>query len=156
MSGFKKFRLSDGGMTLEGIFAKIMEEGNSEEESVRTKVRRGVLPDVLAYQYFDHCRRLTTPQPQFKVGDLITWKPGMRSHKWPVAGEPVVVTMILDQTVYETVDKNHGTPYWREPMDIKIGWIDPEGGEFLEFHADSRRYLLWTPDMMEDALQASE
>lgn len=148
----KRFMIA--GPDMEKILRAIAGNDDDDENHPRNKVRRDVLPAVLAYQYQDLCRQLTDVDraATFKVGDLITWKAGMRTHKWPVYGEPVVVTAVLPEPLFAEIENKHGTPYWREPLDIKIGWITPDTREFLEFYADSRRYRLWTQDMMEEVL----
>lgn len=80
---------------------------------------------------------LTEPQPTFKVGDLITWKDGLRNKR--LDGE-VVVTHVLAEPVLDTEGKP-GSPYFREPLDIKVGHLDDDG-DLIESHVDSRRFRL--------------
>lgn len=152
----RKFSLGEDGFSVEGFIAKLTGNGTDPDdpEDPRNKIRRDILPAVLAYQYQDHCRRLTDPTQlhKFQVGDLITWKRGMNTHRWPVRGEPVVVTAVLEKPRVVDDPSRHGTPYWHEELDIKVGYLSAKNGEFLEFHADSRRYQPWTPEMMEEAL----
>jgi hypothetical protein len=75
----------------------------------------------------------------FKTGDVVTWKSGLKNKKSPEYGNPAIVTRVLPIPI---ADKDRsGSPYFNEPLDIVIGILD-EDGDFLEYHADSRRFEL--------------
>lgn len=80
---------------------------------------------------------------EFKSGDLVMWKPGLKNRKHPEEGAPVVVVEVLPAPVVidgsEVMDS--GTPLYREPLDIKLGSIDPRGDEFMVYHYDSHRFM---------------
>lgn len=80
---------------------------------------------------------LTETQKAFKVGDLITWKDGLRNKRLDGV---LVVTQVLPEPVLDTEGKP-GNPYFREPLDIKVGHLD-EDGDLIESHVDSRRFRL--------------
>lgn len=74
----------------------------------------------------------------FSVGQLIKWKAGLKNTKFPQYGEPVIVRKVLDIPIKcSTVDT--GSPYFCDQLNIIIGTIASDG-DFLEFHADGRRY----------------
>lgn len=87
------------------------------------------------------CASLNSPN-DFKVGDLITWKEGMRNRKFPVDGDPCVVTAVLPEIVFGG-DEETGSMYYREPFNIKIGTFDRDG-DFIEHHVDGRRFTHYT------------
>jgi len=81
---------------------------------------------------------LLTNVEHFRVGDIITWKEGLRNKKHPEAGDPAIVVKVLDEPIYD-VASGAGSPYFNEPLQIIIGIID-EDGDFLCFHSDLRRF----------------
>ena len=77
---------------------------------------------------------LFTKKHEFRVGDIVEWKPGMENR---VSKGPFVVVEILPEIVMNT-EESAGITYFREPLDIVLGQIDEEG-DFIFFHYDSRR-----------------
>lgn len=75
---------------------------------------------------------------RFKPGDLVRWKPGLKSSRFPEYGEPVIVLDVLE-TVVLPPEKDHGPPFFREPLDFVYGTVRPDG-EFFAYHSDSRRF----------------
>lgn len=92
---------------------------------------------TLKEKLIEACGKLNEKN-EFKVGDLVEWKEGMKNKKRPEYGEAVIISAVtpgllnLDYT-------DGGTPYELEPLDIKIGVFN-ESGDFLEFAYDSRRF----------------
>ena len=92
---------------------------------------------TLKEKLIEACGKLNEKN-EFKVGDLVEWKEGMKNRNLPEYGEAVIITAVppgllsLDYT-------DGGTPYELEPRDIKIG-VFHESGDFLEFAYDSRRF----------------
>ena len=72
----------------------------------------------------------------FSVGDLVTWKPGLRNKA--TKSPPFVVVEVLLASIYDG-EANAGSPYFREPLDMVIGFLDREG-ELNCLHVDSRRF----------------
>lgn len=83
---------------------------------------------------------LLNEKHEFKIGDLVTWKPGMSSRNVPDEGHPAIVTRIYDTPIYDG-EKNSGNPHFREPLDIVCGVVREE--YFVEYHLDSRRLRPW-------------
>ena len=78
----------------------------------------------------------------FKPGDLVEWKPGLRNKRWPCVGQPSVVVGIMAEPILDhTVEA--GSNYFREPLDLVIGYRHPSDGQFTEYHVDSRRFRPW-------------
>jgi hypothetical protein len=74
----------------------------------------------------------------FKKGELVKWKRGLKNRKFPEENQPAIVTELLDEPIINS-ESNSGTPYFREPLNIALGIIDRDG-DFLIFHYDKRRF----------------
>ena len=73
-----------------------------------------------------------------EVGQIVKWKENLKNRKLPHKNQPAIVIAILYQPVIST-DKDTGTPYFLETLDIILGVI-VENGTFLTFYYDSRRF----------------
>lgn len=73
-----------------------------------------------------------------RPGMLARWKPGLKNRIMPEYGVAVVVVEIL---LDRLLDSEHGcgSQYFREPLDIIMGFIDDDG-DFTTLHYDSRRF----------------
>lgn len=78
----------------------------------------------------------------FKAGDLVTWKPGMKNRNFPANGEPVVVIQVLAEPVFGGTNYE-GSVEFREPLTLRIGCLDENDGEFMVFHVDGARFELY-------------
>ena len=88
--------------------------------------------------------RMRSPET-FKPGDVVIWKTGMKNRLQPKTGKPAVVMQMLDSPVRDT-ERDAGSAYFNEPLDMVLGIILEEGkhkGDFLEWHFDSRRFQHW-------------
>lgn len=70
----------------------------------------------------------------FEPGQVIEWKPGMK-HK--LADGPFVVMEVLQEPIIDS-DLNAGSAYYREPLDMILGFYT-DAGDFLICHYDLRR-----------------
>jgi len=89
-----------------------------------------------------------TNRHEFAPGDLVTWKVGMRNKRIPRYGQPAVVIERLAKAVRDG-ERDAGSPYFQEPLDVVLGVICDEAplrGEFLCFAYDSRRFRFWTEE----------
>lgn len=77
-------------------------------------------------------------QRQFKPGDLVQWKRGLKDRKFPRLGEPAIVLKVLDTPIIDP-DSEAGSPYFRQEYDVVLGILAP-GERFLEFHNSSKRF----------------
>ena len=77
---------------------------------------------------------------QFKAGDVVRWKEGMRNRVVPQYDEKCVVFEALDAPVYDG-ETDSGSYSFREPLDISICRLDSDGN-FVIYHFDSRRFEL--------------
>jgi hypothetical protein len=73
-----------------------------------------------------------------RPGRLAIWKPGLKNRRFPAYGQPAIVVEVLDPPVLDH-EMGSGAPYFREPLDLLLGILHPEG-DFLVYHFDSRRF----------------
>lgn len=74
----------------------------------------------------------------FQPGQLVRWKPELKNRKFPAYGECGVVVSVLPEPVMDA-GNDSGSQYFREPLDIVLGFVDGEG-DFITYHFDSRRF----------------
>lgn len=74
----------------------------------------------------------------FKEGDIVCWKEGMKDRKLPKEGEPAVVVRKLEKQVFD-VTQEGGSQYFNEPFDIVLGLIDSDG-DFATYHFNSQKF----------------
>ena len=113
-------------MGMERFLEEILE--NSGERKGQTAF--GKQDPVQLKKAFDTFAEVNT----FLPGDIIEWKPGMKNRR----GEgPYIVVKVLDTPVVP--EFKTGTPLFNEPLDLAVGIIDVNDGEFMVYHVDSRR-----------------
>ena len=76
---------------------------------------------------------------EFKVADLVKWKPGLRNKGTIEYDEVAIVVEVLDPPVYDE-EQGAGSPYFREPLNLILAYLD-EDNDFITFHADKRRFM---------------
>jgi len=86
----------------------------------------------LAYQAFHEKR-------EFKEGQLVEWKEGLKNKVRPRLREPAIVMELLKTPEFDK-ERDSGTPYFREPLDMIVGVIEENEGNLLCFHVDKRRF----------------
>jgi len=92
--------------------------------------------------------RLTSgAEKSLQPGMLAQWKPGMKNRQTPEYGMPMVVVSVLTDPFLDT-KFDSGSIYFREPLDIILGFID-EDGEFSALHYDSRRFETYEQGSLE-------
>ena len=82
---------------------------------------------------------------RFAPGDLVTWKPGLKNRLWPSYGRPAVVLEVLASPIVDS-ERDSGSPYFNEPLDLVLGVFlegGPARGELAAWHFDSRRLQPW-------------
>ncbi len=80
----------------------------------------------------------------FKPGDLVVWKKGLKNKARPALGEPAIVVQTLETPLRDQA-KESGTPYFNEPLDLALGLLD-EDEDFVIFHYDRRRFEPYQAD----------
>lgn len=74
----------------------------------------------------------------FKIGQYLKWKKGMKNRYKPEYGMPVVVIDLLKNPIVSEEEESY-SPYFREKIDIVIGLIDDDD-EFVFIHCDKNRF----------------
>ena len=83
-------------------------------------------------------QRILAEKHEFVPGQLVRWKDGLRNRGMIGTEEPVVVVSVLREPVYDEEGDSENF-YFREPLDLVIGIIRPDGA-YRCFHVDSRRF----------------
>jgi len=76
--------------------------------------------------------------PVFKRGDAVRWKKGLKNKKYPKEDQVAVVIQQLDEPIIQG-ERDSGSPYFREPLDLKLGVLDDDG-DLMVFHYDKQRF----------------
>lgn len=98
------------------------------------------LPEKLRVRWF-----ALRDRKSFQPGDLVTWKPGLQNRIYPKLGAPAIVVQVLETCRHDT-EKNSGSTYFNEPLDLILGVVLDDGsheGDFFTWHFDSRRFMHW-------------
>lgn len=77
---------------------------------------------------------------RFEAGDIVQWKDFLKNRRYPEYGQPAIVLEVLSESFFDNED-NTGSPYYREPLDLKLGFFDQDG-DFVSYYFDSRRFKL--------------
>ncbi|NJO18620.1 MAG: hypothetical protein HC877_23705 [Thioploca sp.] len=80
----------------------------------------------------------------FKPGDLVIWKKGLKNRARPALNEPAIVVAVLEKPLIDNT-KEVGSTYFNEPLDLVLGLLD-EDGDFITFHYDHRRFEPYQTD----------
>lgn len=105
--------------------------GNTNEK--RAAARRYCAELTASFQRFTN-----GAEKSLQPGMLVQWKPGMKNRKTPDYDEPMVVMDVLKQPIIDATFES-GSVYYREPLDILLGFFD-EDGDFGVLHYDSHRF----------------
>ncbi len=81
---------------------------------------------------------LNKQEEEIAVGDLVTWKRGLKNKKYPQEGQDArVIELLAPPLVNDKEDS--GSPYFGEKLDLVLAILD-EDGELLLYHYDKRRF----------------
>jgi len=69
---------------------------------------------------------------QLQVGDICVWEEGMQNRRWPHKNEPVVVIFVAPEPICDEETYNSGSPYFREPLSVRVMGADPGRTYFLD------------------------
>jgi len=83
-------------------------------------------------------RFLNKQEAEIAVGDLVTWKRGLKNKKYPQEGQYAKVIELLSKPLVNDKEDS-GSPYFGEKLDLVLAIID-EDGELLLYHYDKRRF----------------
>ena len=110
---------------------------DSLSEASHLKSRRPLSPSKQAELLRARLDALTEPQ-EFSVGDLVTWKDGMRNKTEPDYGAYGIVVEVLEPPLISESESS-GSPYYRERLDTLLGVLDSDEDLAL-LHVDGRRF----------------
>lgn len=79
-------------------------------------------------------------QPQsIEVGQVVKWKTGLKNKRLPKVGQPAIVMEVSDKPITALDERDSGSTYYREPLDLVLGVVD-EDKDFVTFYYDKRRF----------------
>ncbi|WP_419797586.1 MAG: hypothetical protein ACNI26_14970 [Terasakiella sp.] len=78
-----------------------------------------------------------TEKETFESGDKVQWKNGLRNKGGLKYSDTAIVINTIHPPIFDA-SKDSGSPYFQEPLDILIAFLDDDN-DFITLHADSRR-----------------
>jgi len=73
-----------------------------------------------------------------RVGDFVTFKPGLTNRRYPRPGTAGIVTRVFPVPLKDLSKNEAGSPYFNEELTISVGILDNDG-DFVEFTYDGKR-----------------
>jgi len=73
-----------------------------------------------------------------RVGDIVSWKPGLTNRRYPRPGTAGIVTRVFPVPIKDSSKTEAGSPYFNEELTVSVGVIDGDG-DFVEFTYDGQR-----------------
>jgi len=113
-------------------------------KALKNRLRHRDIKDIPAY--IDSLRSAKNAFEKvydFKLGDIVIWKKGLKNKARPALNEPAIVMEILEEPLKDETEKGAGSAYFNEPLDLVLGMIDDEG-DLLIFYYDKRRFQPYT------------
>lgn len=75
---------------------------------------------------------------EFEAGELVQWKIGLKNRRYPKYDEPAIVMEVLDKPVLND-ESTPASPYYKEELTVKIGFLIDGDNDFLVFLVDKKR-----------------
>jgi hypothetical protein len=75
---------------------------------------------------------------EFKAGDIVQWKPGLKNRRIPMPGQPAIVLEYLGERG-PMADHGVSSCYHDERLDLKVAILD-EDGDFNIWHLPAVRF----------------
>jgi hypothetical protein len=104
--------------------------------------------------YDQKVKLFLTEEPPIEPGDLVTWKNGLKNKKYPPENTPVCVIDVLSSPAIKD-DRDSGSPYFREPLDLILAVADDDG-DLMLYHYDRRRFQVHQKGVYPEAKKARE
>lgn len=82
--------------------------------------------------------QLVAKQERFEPGQLVRWKTGLANRTMPDTSSVGIVIQHIDTPMI--VDKDSGSAYFQEPLDLALGIIVGDERSFVIYWFDSRRF----------------
>lgn len=85
-------------------------------------------------------------EEEFKVGDIVYWKEGLKNRKFPQQFDPAIVVEVVHAPFTDSTSDS-GNPSFREMFGIKLGILVETGDElqFIMFYYDKNRFTKIPP-----------
>jgi len=74
----------------------------------------------------------------FRKGQIVVWKAGLKNKAKPDYGEPAIVTGVYPTPICDATEASAGSPYFQEPLSLVIGVHFED--DLVEFRVDGRRF----------------
>jgi hypothetical protein len=116
---------------IESLAKRISQQLNSCQDDCSSELRR---LQVLF-------NRFCEPSPDFKPGDIVRWKTGLKNRKFPHDGQMCIVLDVLKEPVINNTAEP-GSPFYREPLDLILAVLVEGENNFTLYHYDKRRFEL--------------
>ena len=112
-----------------------MDDDEPEAESAPEPDKEELWKDGVARLRQAHA--LLCQTTDFKVGDIVQWKDGLRNMEHPGNNRPALVTDVLKRPVEIRADE--GSSHFREFLTLKV-MVAVDDRTCVEFHVDGRRF----------------
>ncbi|MCR9218629.1 MAG: hypothetical protein NXI21_00210 [Alphaproteobacteria bacterium] len=105
------------------------------------------LPDHVQLLYKLYEEYTSGDESELKPGTLAIWKEGLKNKRKPKYGEPAIVVEISADEASRLLNQgdDSGSPYFNEPLDLKLAVLDSDG-ELLMYFYDRKRFKLFNPN----------
>jgi hypothetical protein len=118
---------------LEEVVMKIMSQTTEKGGNITRNEPYGELSKLK-----QKVETLLQPPPKFQTGDVVKWKKGLKNKKYPEEEQLAMVIQELEEPIIQS-ERDSGTPYFREPLDLILGVLDQDG-DLMLYHYDKRRF----------------
>jgi hypothetical protein len=130
-------------MDNEKIIQKLMEDEDFKKIVLSRLAERSSTASsiIIDENYVDRLLSLAKEYQRdvdFKAGDLVKWKQGLKNRKKPEYNQPAIVIEILDNPVVSE-EGSSGSPYFKELLTIVLG-VMTENNEFSTYYFDKKRF----------------
>lgn len=116
-----------------GAFRRLLQEFRSSNAIQASKLPPEEVTDILRRRY-----EALSIEHRFVAGQLVKWKKGLKNKRVPKEDEPAIVMEVFDNPILD-LENGAGSPYFREPLDLVLGILDPDG-DFIFGYFDKRRF----------------
>lgn len=112
---------------IKALFSQIQEPEEKREINIEDYTKRL----IKAIETYDK-------KYNFKKGELVIWKNGLKNKKVPDYGVPAVVIEVYEEPIIDE-DAPLASPYYKEKLTLKLAILD-EDNELFTFHYDGNRF----------------
>ncbi|WP_157214639.1 hypothetical protein [Polaromonas sp. CF318] len=132
------FTKSDLALLKETIL-ELIQEAKAQEQQAAVKAENSPLSDDETKQLLKALLQSYRVRQNFSVGDIVQWKPGLKNRRFPAEVTPAIVVEVFNVPVTNPIT-DHGSPYFQEVLDMKIGVVT-DTGNMNTYVVDSARFV---------------